>query len=109
MRFSDIFRLTNKNFEQENNDWYLKIKAQKTKTYSFIKLPPYAIDIYKKYMSKSSKVPVFKPVSLFIFNRTLKQIGEKAGYTNPIEMTREKQGKTKIVNKSSTIKQLRFC
>ncbi len=109
LRFSDIFRLTNKNFERENNDWYLKIKSKKTKTYSFIKLPQYAIDIYENYKQKSAKTYIFKPITLFIFNRTLKQIGEKAGFTNPIEMTREKQGKTKIVNKNPNIKQLRFC
>ncbi|GGD07497.1 tyrosine-type recombinase/integrase [Hyunsoonleella pacifica] len=107
LRFSDIFNLTNKNFEQQNNDWYLKIKSQKTKTYSFIKLPEYAIDIYKTYKSKSSKIPVFKPISLFIFNRNLKLIGEKAGFTNPIAMTRERQGKTKMLHKN--VKQIRFC
>lgn len=107
LRFSDIFSLTNKNFEQQNNDWYLKIKSQKTKTYSFIKLPEYAIAIYKTYKSKSSKTPIFKPISLFIFNRNLKLIGEKAGFTNPIEMTRERQGKTKVLHKNT--KQIRFC
>ena len=29
LRFLDIFNLTNKNFEKQNNDWYLKIKSQK--------------------------------------------------------------------------------
>ena len=43
LRFSDIFLLTNKNFEKTNEDWYLKLKSKKTKTYSFIKLPSYAI------------------------------------------------------------------
>ena len=28
LRFSDIFRLTNKNFEKQNNDWYLKLKSK---------------------------------------------------------------------------------
>ncbi|WP_203258166.1 tyrosine-type recombinase/integrase [Hyunsoonleella ulvae] len=107
LRFSDIFNLTNKNFEQQNNDWYLKIKSQKTKTYSFIKLPEYAIEIYKTYKSKSSKIPVFKPISLFVFNRNLKLIGEKAGFTTPIAMTRERQGKTKMLHKN--VKQIRFC
>ena len=109
LRFSDMFNLTNKNFEKQNGDWYLKIKSQKTKTYSFIKLPNYAVDIYKNYQPKSSKAPVFGKISLFIFNRTLKNIGEKAGFTDPIEMTREKLGKSKYVNKNSAIKQLRFC
>ena len=105
LRFSDIFNLTNKNFEKQDNDWYLKIKSQKTKTYSFVKLPSYAIAIYKHYKPKSAKTSVFGSISLFIFNRSLKQIGEKAGFTNAIEMTRERQGKTKATTK----KALRFC
>jgi integrase len=105
LRYSDIYQLTNKNFEQQNGEWYLKLKSQKTKTYSFIKLPNYAIAIYYKYRSKSSKTLLFKKVTLFIFNRSLKHIGEQAGFTDAIEMTRERQGKTKQLSG----KQLRFC
>jgi len=105
LRYSDIFLLTNKNFEQQNDEWYLKIKSQKTKTYSYIKLPNYAVNIYKAHKSKSSKILVFKRVTLFIFNRSLKQIGEQAGFTDAIEMTRERQGKAKKIK----TKQLRFC
>ncbi|WP_346881653.1 tyrosine-type recombinase/integrase [uncultured Algibacter sp.] len=109
LRFSDIFGLTNKNFEEQENDWYLKIKSQKTKTYSFIKLPQYAVEIFKKHKSKSARAYVFRSISLFIFNRSLKLIGEKAGFVNPIQMTRERQGNTKIVNKNTGVNQLRFC
>lgn len=109
LRYSDIYSLTNKNFEKQNGDWYLKIKSQKTKTYSFIKLPNYAIEIYNFYKPKSAKTLVFKKITLFIFNRSLKTIGEKAGFTDAIEMTREKLGKSKFVNKNKQIKQLRFC
>nr|WP_321234638.1 tyrosine-type recombinase/integrase [uncultured Psychroserpens sp.] len=105
LRYSDIFQLTNKNFEKQNNEWYLKLKSQKTKTYSFIKLPNYAVEIYKTYQSTSNKAKVFKQVTLFIFNRSLKQIGEQAGFIDPIEMSRERQGKTKQIHG----KQLRFC
>lgn len=106
LRYSDIFQLTNKNFEQQNGEYYLKLKSQKTKTYSFIKLPNYAIDIYKKYKTQSSKTLIFKKVTLFIFNRSLKQIGEQAGFTDPIEMSRERQGKSKALNNN---KHVRFC
>lgn len=105
LRYSDILKLTNKNFEKQEEDWYLKIKSQKTKTFSFVKLPPYAVEIYSKYKSNASKAPIFKNISLFIFNRSLKEIGEQAGFTNPIEMSRERLGKAKQLNG----KQLRFC
>ncbi|WP_422103842.1 site-specific integrase [Winogradskyella sp.] len=106
LRFSDIYQLTSKNFEKQNGEWYLKVKSKKTKTYSYIKLPNYAVDIYKNYKPKSTRQPIFGKISLFIFNRTLKGIGERAGFTEPIAMTRERLGKAKNV---SANKQQRFC
>ncbi len=105
LRFSDLFQLNSKNFEIQNNDCYLKIKSQKTKIYSFIKLPNYAIDIYKSYTGKSEQKFIFKPISLFIFNQTLKNIGEKAGFIQPVNHIRERQGRAVKI----TGKQLRFC
>ncbi|WP_044397239.1 tyrosine-type recombinase/integrase [Lacinutrix sp. Hel_I_90] len=110
LRYSDIFNLTNKNFELQEGDWYLKIKSQKTKTYSFIKLPDYAVSIYKKYEPKSAKTAVFKNITLFNFNKNLKLLGEKADFTTPVAISREKQGKASQVNKSAVkITQTRFC
>ncbi|WP_353780190.1 tyrosine-type recombinase/integrase [Winogradskyella sp. 3972H.M.0a.05] len=105
LRYSDIFKLTNKNFEKQNEEYYLRLKSQKTKAYSYIKLPKYAVDIYLQYRSRASKVPLFKPLSLFIFNRNLKHLGELAGFTEPIRMSRERLGKAKQLQN----KQLRFC
>ncbi|TRW27547.1 tyrosine-type recombinase/integrase [Flavobacterium zepuense] len=109
LRFSDIFSLTNKNFEQTGDDWYIKLKSQKTKVFSYIKLPGYAIDIYKKYKAANSKLPVFGTISLFNFNKSLKQIGEQAGFTNVVEVSREKQGKTKKIALKNTVANNRFC
>lgn len=109
LRYSDIFLLTSKNFEKMENDWYLKIKSQKTKTFSLIKLPAYAIKIYQKYQPENSKSSVFGKTDLSIFNKGLKKIGEQAGFTSPIEISREKQGKTdKIIKKTDESKN-RFC
>ncbi|NQY31126.1 MAG: tyrosine-type recombinase/integrase [Flavobacteriaceae bacterium] len=109
LRYSDIFTLTNKNFEQQGDDWYLKVKSQKTKTFTSIKLPTYAIRIYKKYQPKNTKTPVFGMITLFNFNKNLKTLGEKADFTTPIEVSREKQGKTKSTIKSTAKQQFRFC
>lgn len=107
LRYSDIFLLTNKNFEKVENDWYLKLKSKKTKTFSHIKLPAYAVAIYQKYQSRNVKNPVFGSTSLFNFNKSLKQIGELANFTASVEVSREKQGKrlTKQNNKAAN----RFC
>ncbi|VVU99599.1 site-specific integrase [Mesonia oceanica] len=101
LRFSDLYQLTSKNFEQQENNWYIKIRSKKTKTYTSIKLPPYAISIYKKYKPDRVKQTIFKPVSLFIFNRTLKEIGKKAAFDTPIEINREKLGRLKTTTSTS--------
>ena len=109
LRYSDIFLLTGKNFVKSENDWYLKLKSLKTKTFSHIKLPGYAMAIFLKYEKKDSNAAVFEKVSLFNYNKTLKQIGELANFTNVIEVSREKQGKAqKSITKSDESKN-RFC
>jgi len=109
LRFSDIFLLTNKNIEQSNGEWYLRLKSQKTKTFSLIKLPSYAIDIYKKYKPDNSRQPLFATISLFNFNKSLKQIGEQAGFTTIVEISRERQGKTKKIAQNTKTVNNRFC
>lgn len=109
LRYSDIFSLTNKNFEKVDDEWYLKLKSVKTKTFSYIKLPNYAVDIYSKFQPKSNKASVFGKISLFNFNKTLKQIGELADFTAPIEISREKQGKTQKLVKKADLAHNRFC
>lgn len=109
LRYSDIFLLTNKNFEMMERDWYLKLKSQKTKTFSFIKLSPYAVTIYQKYRPENSKATVFGHTGLSDFNKSLKLIGEQAGFTAPIEVSREKQGKTHKLTKKTDDSNNRFC
>jgi len=110
LRYSDIFTLTNKNFEQQGEDWYLKIKSQKTKTFTSIKLPKYAVAIYKKYQPKNTRQPLFGIISLFNFNQNLKLLGEQANFTTHIEVSREKLGSAKEITKnSSKDTPIRFC
>lgn len=93
--------LTNKNFEKIDGEWYLKLKSKKTKTFSFIKLSTYVITIFQRYTSSNNKTPLFGSISLFNFNKSLKHIGELAGFTIPIEVSREKQGKTQKITKKN--------
>jgi integrase len=109
LRFADIFLLTNKNFEFQGSECHLKTKSKKTKTYSQIKLPSYAIEIYNKYRPSDSKSQVFSSVSLFHFNKCLKKIGEKAKFTDAVEVAREKQGKVYRVKKKTDTEKNRFC
>ncbi|WNM19475.1 tyrosine-type recombinase/integrase [Flavobacterium capsici] len=107
LRYSDIFMLTSKNFELNGDDWYLKLKSKKTKTFTSVKLPPYAVAIYLKYKPKHSKQAVFGKISLFNFNRMLKLIGEKANFVSEVSISREQQGKTKHLQARD--KKNRFC
>lgn len=107
LRYSDIFLLTNKNFEYSGNDCYLKLKSKKTKTYTSIKLPNYAVAILEKYKSKSHMLPLFAKITLFNFNKSLKRIGELAEFTLPVAISREKQGVSKLVKNSR--EKDRFC
>ncbi len=95
LRFSDIFLLTNKQFEFAEGNWYVKVKSKKTKAYSSVRLPDYAVKIYMKYKSRSMRTPLFKPITLFNFNKNLKKIGELAGWVEPITQTREILGEVK--------------
>lgn len=109
LRFSDIFSLTNRNFEVQEETYYLKIKSKKTKTYSSVKLPSYAIEIYQRYRPKSMRTAVFGKSSLFYFNKTLKTIGEMADFTDPIIQTREQLGMPKDIAKKNRKSEIRFC
>lgn len=82
------------------------MKSKKTKTYSFIKLPSYAIDIYKRYKPTSDRKSIFGEKNLSNFNRSIKRIGEMAGFTDSVHISREKQGKTKKIGNASND---RFC
>lgn len=109
LRYSDIFLLTNKNFELQDNQWYLKIKSKKTKTFSFIKLPDYAATIYLNHRPRSVKKAVFDSISLFNFNKSIKTLGERAEFTQPVNWSREKMGRSEGLKRAQTASVTRFC
>jgi len=105
LRFSDLSLLTIKNIEVVNEEYYLKTKSKKTKTYSSIKLPEFAINISTKFKTRRSSVKLFPTFDLSNFNEILKRIGEKAGWVHEVNITREIKGVSKINQK----KKKRFC
>lgn len=107
LRFSDLMLLTSKNFEKIESDWYLKIRSKKTKSFSSMKLPSYATSIFLDFKKNHAGTSIFPKISLFNFNKTLKRIGEKAGFVNPVDANREILGK--LNKQASNKKQPRFC
>jgi integrase len=67
------------------------------------------VDITEKHQPLNKKLPTFGKISLFNFNKSLKQIGELANFTNIIEVLREKQGKTVKLTKKTDKAKNRFC
>ncbi len=105
LRFSDLYNLTDNNLIGQGQELFLEVKSQKTKTFTTVKLPGYARRIIERQNKSTTNATIFKPVSLFIFNRTLKKIGEKAGFTKPINFRREKQG----IPHDRYLGKIRFC
>lgn len=105
LRFSDLMQVAPHNIERQADTWYLKLRSKKTKTYSYIRLPDYAVAIYEKYVDGlNSSGKLFGTLTLFTFNKALKEVGKAAGFTQPINVTREKQGKPQRKGKEH-----RFC
>ncbi|NUY82717.1 tyrosine-type recombinase/integrase [Flavobacterium sp. MAH-1] len=109
LRFSDLFLLTKHNFEHTDGKWYLKVKSKKTKAFTKVRLPEYAVRIFEQWSASNNKrATVFGQLSLFNFNKTLKEIGEAAGFTDPVDVSREKLGKA-VKMASSANTPIRFC
>jgi hypothetical protein len=110
LRFSDIFNISQLDFEVYNGKYYLKNKSLKTNTDTKILLPEYAIKIIHKNNNKNrANKKLFPTISLSQFNDNLKKIGELAGWTAEIGKERTRQGKYFPVSMPGTHKTYRFC
>lgn len=108
LRYSDLMALKKSNILYINNEYYVNNISIKTSTATKVKLPGFAFDILKK--SKSRTQLLFKPISLLNFNKHLKNIGEKADWTEPVYKTRKKRGLEMVRYKDSAKKEhYRFC
>lgn len=106
LRFSDLALLRKSNLETSDNSSYLVTRSLKTKTNSRVKLPPYAVDIINKYRNK--QVTLLPKISLNQFNSNLKQLFERAGWTEEVGKIRSKNGIGKQ-QKNTKGKPYRFC
>ena len=105
LRYSDLKNLKYSNILNVDNHYYLSVRSQKTKTYTQVKLPDYAVEIVKKYRKKSDYIlPVPSATNI---NRYSKELIELAGWTEHIGKQREKRGELKEVVKGKSVH--RFC
>ncbi len=87
LRFSDLSRISPANLLQKDDKYYISIRTQKTGHQVMIPLNSVAVDIIQRY---NEQVP--PAIANQKFNEYLKEIGEKAGLTHEIQVTRMKGG-----------------
>jgi integrase len=109
LRISDLKRLQKQHIFFRDGYTYLRICTQKTGYETMIKLPPFAVDIIKKYEGKFKKNLL--PITINSrFNKSIKVICEQAGWT--AEMPKERMvgnKKTIVKHNTNASKQYRFC
>ncbi len=108
LRFSDLISLKRDNIKLLNQNHYLVVRSCKTSRETVMKLPGYAMEIINKYSgSRKFLLPRFNIVNLNIY---IKQLLEKAGYTQPVAFVRDRKGQAIELRKPlSGGKYNRFC
>lgn len=110
LRYNDLVAIGWHNIETKNGQSYLSVQSQKTDTTTRVMLPPYVQGILEKYIPyKKRRKTIFEPISLHRFNHNLRQLVEKAGYTEPVGKARSKQGVAHQQLHPKTKKPYRFC
>lgn len=104
VRFSDLIKLTRKNLMKTPDATYLCVRSVKTGTDTRIKLADYILDILTRYKYLKTLIPVLSNNRL---NLTVKELCEKAGWTDEVGKMRECRGIPKKVSKEGKI--YRFC
>lgn len=105
LRVSDLLSLKPSAVREANGRTYLTVRAIKSGTTSVVTLPDYAVHILQKYKRRrSTLLPPFNKTNLNLY---IKVLLEKAGFTQPVMVHREKRGKA--LEQKNGQKGLRFC
>lgn len=109
LRYSDLMHLRVKDVELICGVYYLVFRSVKTNTPVSVKLPEFAVDIYKSFSKNKKPLQrLFPKLADANFNKHLKAIGEKAGWTEIIGKTRCKNGRPEEIKKDGK-DVFRFC
>lgn len=102
LRISDLLQLTSKNLVCQDKKYYIKVKSQKTKVQTSIKLPDFAVDIIKR--QNPEQITIFPPISIWWFNKCLKSMAKLIPNDFELVKTREKRGKSITIYKDEETK-----
>jgi hypothetical protein len=109
LRHSDLINLDVKSIEYRCGNYFLVFKTIKTNTLVCVKLPEFAVDIFKKNSKrKKPHQKLFRYLSLTNFNNNLQKMAEKAGWTERIGKYKRKYGRTYEIQ-TATRNMYRFC
>lgn len=109
LRFSDLNSLQKPNLRIMNEQYYLAVRSKKTEVDTLFKLPPYAVEIIKRYKKLRKRLlPAFHKSNL---NKYIKILFERAGFTHPVLVTRSRRGKVYELKKvlDERKQTFRFC
>lgn len=108
LRVSDLLNLKNSNLRETGGQYFLAVRSQKTSTDTLVRLPDYAVAILHKYKKQKNKLlPHFNKVNL---NKYIKELLALAGFTHPVNKTRERRGRiTELKKVCGNGKTYRFC
>lgn len=110
LRFSDLFNIRFRDIEQVNGSHYLAVRSLKTSVVTRVKLPEYAVAIVNNYRKrKDTPAKIFTSISKNQFNRNLRLLARKAGWTNEIGKHRNRNGQSKEVYKLEDKRVYQFC
>lgn len=94
LRFSDWGKIQSDQIKNYKGTEYLEIFTQKTRKKIAIPLHPFLKDIGEKYKWNFPKIPANPLV-----NRRLKEMGEKAGFTETISFTQRIRGRKEYLHR----------
>lgn len=106
LRVSDLLKLNSSNLDVQSESVYLKVTSKKTNVFTKIKLPDYAVQIIRKYYKKNKTL--LPPLSNVNLNIGIKDLMEKAGWTDELPRFRSKRGIQIQLYKNGK-KPFRFC
>lgn len=78
LRFSDYSAIKPENIVQEDGEYFIKIKTQKTKEWVYIPTNPVILEIFDRYKNNPNKLP--HSLSNQKFNKNIKNICALAGF-----------------------------
>lgn len=108
LRYSDLMNLCVRDVECQNEHYFLVYRSLKTDTPVSVKLPDYAVHIYKAYATgKPPQQKLFPYLSKVNFNKNLRRLGSRAGWTGLIGKYRTRNGRVLELKKGTGL--FRFC